>query len=546
MTEQVEMTQPARPKWRVQYKTAKEALPGAVRNVWPHMLIGLIFGFGLLGFGHLLVVYFQGHPRVAEYVGWLVPAVDHLAVGFVVSALAVLFYEWGAEAKELLIVTRRMVELVDRDLRPIISAVAHDAIFRGLDALEPMGRDLARAFRAIFESGLSLSEHGDGNSSVFFKFAVESLAEVAENIDKLARLSTKMKEKPSSKPEVSLHLPRASVVASRVLCDEIGRLTAGGTYSALSDVDSWRVLDEFEAAQKVAVTENGVYVRRVFFLPTQAKRDTGTIVTRHVGYARDWTQAAKTQGRYEVRVADETLFRTTVKDLSEERHFGVFSTGEAGAASIAFQVKRDDLSVFLLTGVTETHELVRDYERLWGRLANQKTADVAALLLTAEVKALRKGGRYCVVSDFGTWEGKGLSAFHRACIQGVKSHGLHIRRMFVVKKSDDVNACRAILKRHLHDQKLAKGDGSYEVRICLEREAVAAFKEKWQFGFFVAPGTETEEIRYIVAESSKQGMADFYMFTTEDLAMAPLFETFWLSIGSVAQRLSNIDGDWLH
>lgn len=73
----------------------------ALVKTWPYVLVGMLVG------GGLLTLHEHLPPSVPELVRKLV---EHLGVGFLVSAIAVFFYEWGSHAKEMRETNLRLLE----------------------------------------------------------------------------------------------------------------------------------------------------------------------------------------------------------------------------------------------------------------------------------------------------------------------------------------------------------------------------------------------------------------------------------------------------
>jgi hypothetical protein len=140
-----------------------ERLLEAIRNVIWYVASGLVVGFSLV----MASLYIP--PHLAP---WFVPAshvpvlveksLEHLGMGFIVAAIAVLFYEWGAHIKDSL--------KLSAELKALREAVAganrscrRDSSRGKRRAASPLACGAVRSLATVPLGGLAIAISG-GNS----------------------------------------------------------------------------------------------------------------------------------------------------------------------------------------------------------------------------------------------------------------------------------------------------------------------------------------------------------------------------------------------
>lgn len=74
----------------------------AIFETWPYVLLGLLIGFALLAL--------QEYLHRLQFPELVSKLVEHLGVGFLVSSIAVFFYEWGSHAKKTQQLNEQLLE----------------------------------------------------------------------------------------------------------------------------------------------------------------------------------------------------------------------------------------------------------------------------------------------------------------------------------------------------------------------------------------------------------------------------------------------------
>lgn len=122
-----------------------------------------------------------------EVLSYVKLALEHLGMGFIVSAIAVFFYEWGSHEKQLLEHSRDLME-VHKDLQDLKRLTAQRCLARSLN--EIIG-DEKKAKDAIMKIILELSkvkESSPWTPDGLRRSLVNSLERIAENAQTVSAL----------------------------------------------------------------------------------------------------------------------------------------------------------------------------------------------------------------------------------------------------------------------------------------------------------------------------------------------------------------------
>jgi hypothetical protein len=347
-------------RWVGVEQARREFVP-AFKSSWPYTLVGLTVGALLFLLQHHLNEHYD-----KESLGLLL--LEHLGVGFWVSAIAVFFYEWGAHIKKTLELSEMLAE--------VLTLKAGDALNESLLILLGNDRPSLREKVAQFVENISHLQSqttwvGDGYLGV-----VEWLLDevVLDNVKSFQKLEGGTWQ-PFTVP------PTAGEMADQILAAQMRVMRPGDDYNVISDVKSWYDggLETFIKASSTAIIKEGVTVKRVFNLfrldlPEKSEpayneicRETIEILEKHLEYAAR-VKASQTGGRYEIKIFwDDELKELKgrekrYRDKAKTSHFGLFSQNKPPGAITCFKVEEPDLSDMLLSW---DFKVIEPYEKLF-------------------------------------------------------------------------------------------------------------------------------------------------------------------------------------
>lgn len=292
-------------------KTALEALSDVKRYIfW-----GLFWSFVLLASAKLLDMLQEA--KIENWAWKIIIAaryiLEHLGIGFIVSTVAVYFYEWGSHARRL---TDISVELL-RELK----------IQRKIGERQEHLRIALKGDRSALDAinGLikSLVELGDPSYKDIVLRLLNGVRKNAAALSSLDHVNNSRFIGP----------PAAATIVDSILSAHMNALNAGDTYQVVSDLASWQEgrLPRFREATRIAVTERGASVQRVFNILNEDRyalsaSAAAAILRRHLDDVEAWSGGAS-KGSYSLRVFGDSELRKAEKDERQDvqgKHFGNF------------------------------------------------------------------------------------------------------------------------------------------------------------------------------------------------------------------------------
>ena len=358
-------------------RKAKEAYKAA----WFYIWIGLAVGFALVGIEHLvddviLGIKFFTERDWAKYPLQVVAFIlGHLGIGFIVSSIAVFFYEWGAHIKETVELSGRLVGSLNQ-VRSMMEAlnlnqnlkdlnVAHakqrlpyciHSLIGGIDRNDKEDHLLTAAEQCekLVLAISNLWEKKTWANDQYIKFIANHLKEfVVHNAEAFSNLPNGLQ---------IFHVPpTAAQMADEVLTLQMQAMGNGDIYAVISDLASWqgRQLENLFSETRVSIEERDVQIKRVFnMLPyidpsTNIPGRIRETLQKHLAASRTWkgrTAAAK----YEIKFLwpeGAKLLRSKHAynpDDIRKLHFGLFIHSlDNGKEVVRFTVTEPDLSDML-------------------------------------------------------------------------------------------------------------------------------------------------------------------------------------------------------
>jgi len=358
--------------WRTR-KDKPGSVVSAVVKTRKFVLIGLVTGFGLLA-GHELLGDCGGHISAL-----LSKLLEHLGVGFLVAAVAVFFYEWGAHAKE--------TERLNNQLASFREPTAAESLRNSIEFL--FRRDLNNPPRYVQELAADCNNLVSMISELLKKRSwvndvhatfLSSLLRrlVAGNALPFNRLSTL--DPSNYVVDHELVLPRAAaILAGELLSEYMKILLPGDSYSEVSNLSFWQhnQLTEFQN-ESLNAASRGIEIKRVFDLTRNygiaiSTEEATNILRRHLS---DQEGLSCSDGRcsYHVKIfgADElakSMSGTIEKYLT---HFAVLSHREE-RLRLKFQMPDLSLTQIARWRQEENESEKRLYETLFDEIWDAAT-----------------------------------------------------------------------------------------------------------------------------------------------------------------------------
>ncbi|MES1244455.1 MAG: hypothetical protein ABUT39_22815 [Acidobacteriota bacterium] len=370
-----------------------EGFDSAVAHVGGLSATGIVLGFGLLWLKERLGLT----PDTTAGV-----LVEHLGMGFIVSAIAVFGYEWKGHSKANRELSHRLLDA--------LAAQGEASLDHGLAQLIdqrklPEGaRDVAKHCKTVIMSISKLLQAGDRVTDHYVNFVSGLLrAVVKRNAEALVDLHQR-------EDEVTFRVPaNAAVLADDILAEQMKAMNRGDSYDVVSDLSSWDdKLQDFFYATRDAV-HNGVTVRRIFNL-FHIGRDPLTItktmkvLEQHLSATKEWQDSRRWgKGKYQVKVfssierndSKATSVRAITEANLREMHFGIFNlkSQHGKVQRVRFRVTEPDLSELLISrNPEEIRSDINSFELLWRYSADltKETIDKVAATLGANPKVANR------------------------------------------------------------------------------------------------------------------------------------------------------------
>ncbi|HEV7667596.1 MAG TPA: hypothetical protein VGS22_03665 [Thermoanaerobaculia bacterium] len=351
-----------------------EGLGKAFAEVWFYVLFGCGTGLGLAAWSSALDE------------GFWKPLLEHLGMGLIVSAIAIVLYEWRSEIPKILGLAK--------NLAAVSRAEGREGLDRILETLIGNEKSLPEGARDVRENCqtviLTLSELLSHQSRISDQYAgfISSLLRVVvnKNLKAFSDLTTGS--------TALFHVPAsAAVLADDALSAQMTALDTGDSYDVVSDLRTWQEgqLAGFQAATEAAANR-GVRIRRLFNLAHNNNRGLSADTVQKIleNHVESMAKTARLDGSdppYQVRV----LTKKNVKDLHvADTHFGIFCLKDGPALN--FQFVLGNLSEIVISPATRGANSKHDeFERLWSEAPKLTPAYLEEMVSRQMRRRVRRG-----------------------------------------------------------------------------------------------------------------------------------------------------------
>jgi hypothetical protein len=437
-------------------RTAKQAtveLPPAFISAWFYTFVGILCGVLLLAAQKGLEIWSENvkteHTTLAGLPQFFAFIFEHLGIGFIVAAIAVFFYEWGAHIKKTMSVGSRLAasisqiedtkKLINRNDELTAALAQTEQVMEALELTGRLYRDISIAAKHNLK--WSLNDLFIGPSTKIQEYVnrpeyLITLEEAVNEVEQLAVCLSKLRKdnawgndkyikfitehinevvghnarafsaliRGAGKQEFTVP-PTAAGMAAQILAKQMEAMKEGDSYDVISDLTSWQdtQLDKLFEKTGEAVRENDIKVRRVFNLIPYIRRGRDNplphnylnILTNHLRASEMW-KGKNGKGNYEIKILwpkdyDENLKNnpslkgTDVASL----HFGLFIHGDQ---CVKFQVTKTDLSDMELCRQAYENNDSRLFGVIWMAASEfpigESTGERASLVMN-EIERLR-------------------------------------------------------------------------------------------------------------------------------------------------------------
>jgi hypothetical protein len=311
----------AKAKW-AKWSQARHEFAPAFQTSWPYVLLGFALGAGCVLLSENIS---SEHPLIRLIV-------EHLGMGFIVAAIAVFFYEWGAHIKTIMSLSTKLVDSIHEDVKPIVLELSEKSLPKLLKTLlqerssighrhtSKMVPDIERLVMAAAR----LQTDGIWMKEQYLGVLAHSIRTLRENAESLESLAEGVK--------TEFLAPTSEVSIDEILAAQIRSLKEGDTYDVITNLSSWKSgrLGELRKETLAAIRLRGVKVRRVFNLlfPVQLTREeVREILASHI----EECEQARLGENLQVRILTERESNQSasqeLKVYVREMHFGIFSHG---------------------------------------------------------------------------------------------------------------------------------------------------------------------------------------------------------------------------
>ena len=394
-----------------------ERLATAWKAAKRYVLAGIVTGVTLVVVAKLVkAVSEQARAgTLRELLGLVGSLVEHLGMGFIVAAIAVLFYEWGAHIKDAVLITKGAIQVAGQlkdNVTDVAQSVQHlqeqttavtkitGSANRILNRLDEMSNPVVeRALTATLEQALrgptnrpivedlvkfvlslkDLGEHGDWAREGYVCYLGALLHTATKNAHPLCKLSTQLQDEKGATAEWHVDVPSPAELTDIMLAEQMKLLPASGRYSVVSNAGSWQggQLVKLHRESEIAVKKRGVKIRRIFAMADRhahrlgVKRDeVKRMFKQHLAASQAWKSKS---GSYGVKLLDSASLSVLDPRLREpaqsllERHFGVFQRpGERHCVRVG--VSSPNLADLKISGLAPGSEELTDFDDVWHAL----------------------------------------------------------------------------------------------------------------------------------------------------------------------------------
>lgn len=371
-------------------RASRNLLP-AFRDMWMYMAFGLVLG------GIFVEVSEHSNGVLPKFI---VDFLNHVGMGLVVSAVAVLFYEWGGHFPKVFSLSKRLLSTGDEMVavkKDYQRLKAENAMRQGIKQLLGEARDHpGREELAALESscceivlGIAHLRHQGWPGRCYVGVVRTLLRDVIDgNLKTLVSIS-----RGQSGDHHFRVPPTAAEHADMILAAQMNALGREARrrgepvdgYDVISDFTSWEEnsMGLFVDATERAVAR-GVVVRRIFYLfapklDSTNRQSARRVLQQHFDHTTQWNNSGTGEGRYEIRcVGKPGIVRGACASplLDSERalaaHFGIFIYGRD---RIRFSVQNANLSDMAVSMEVEKDTLL--FESVWNKAEplTQETID---------------------------------------------------------------------------------------------------------------------------------------------------------------------------
>jgi hypothetical protein len=402
--------------------------------------------------------------------------VNHLGIAFLVSGIVVFGYEWRSEQKNLMALTAKLSNLLDKtDRMAVQSSLANIA---GED-----GYRFGKYFLSLADSIARLSKAWTGPS--YRAFLAHYLEELTDKAAGLADMSEKLQRKAIVVgSEFRLLMPDASKLID-VLVETTMRelLRHKGEYYAVSDASTWARLTAFGSAHREAWESGRVQMKRIFVLGRDSDLTIDPKVVHDILNSH-FEQARTAGNHYEMKVTSEDEYQhlRAIPELNGAVHFGIW-VPEREAPIAVFAID-DNFSNFRIAPAPP--EMIHGFDSMWARLddlsGKQHLGEMSKVpigdailtdyLLAYRVKRLGHGAHYRGISKMAMWRDGGMKRFFETSRDAIRTKELHVKRIFVLDKPEDRKDRHVleVIRAHAQVEAETMQKNLYQWRICLRKD----------------------------------------------------------------------------
>lgn len=439
--------------------------------------------------------------------------------GLIVSATAVLAYEWVSHEKKAQSLTWALIRVMTSNPMEKLDDALHMLLGGDVDRF----KSIARLTGHI----ATLRETQNWAREAYMEFLNESAHLVSVNGRDLATLCRELQHPEPTATRFALVLQEPGQITDRLLTRLLTALPAGSSYDAVSNALIWQDLTEFQASHEAAIA-SGVTIRRVFviFQPSDdlvpADQAINTVY-HHYQLSLDW-RVGTGGAKYEMRFVTQNKYKETAPKLFAKLNFGVFVPPAAVGRPVAFDVREDNLSAFDIHIVDPRDVFIREFAKLWE--ACGATTDLGLrYALRAERMRRMKAGSYSAISKFDNWGDDRLEQLHKDGMEALK-RGVRIRRVFVMNENENKNdEMLPVLRHHAEERRAHPG---YEWLFCPIGSLPPSLIKHLPipYGIFqdLAP-VGTEQVLYEAYSGNVD--EDFELSHEQSRVIYEAFNTFW-------------------
>ena len=498
---------PRRPKF--------QDVQAAVRaNSW-FLGIGIGAGLVLAGLPELVKGFIESHILL-----FLIGLIEHIGIGLIVAAIAVVAYEFVSEAWKAQIHSWALVNLLVLGAEDRLESAHKMLLGRNADRLEPL-RDAAKYAATLLD---------EKNHSWATDASVEFLGELTETMKRSAQTIMEVNDylRPSTAlGKRDLKFADPSKLTDSLLKKLLLAMPPLSKYCAVSNALIWKDLTDFRDAHQQAI-EKGVTIQRVFVLFQDedaiiADADAITTIYHHYELSHQWK--GKHEARYEMRFVTAKRYRKLAERLSAKKHFGVFRPASSPEKNLVFDVTEHNLSEFDVSTVGPSSPFIREFDELW-RQCGETNEVRLRYVLRAERMRRMDSGSYSALSIFANWTEENLKDLHDdSMIAEVR--GVTIRRIFVYTDNDTNEAMIRVLKEHTRSQ---RDHHDYEWVLCPMSRVPPMLTKGMPYGIFEDRGKSGGTKQVLHEVYSGNPAAPFEIGGEDAAKMLKAFDRFWLEL----------------